>query len=400
MPCNKAFSFTQFICLNTERKKLARIVTVPISFKHLIKGQARYFSEHGYEVSLISADGPELPAVIAHEKVPHYTIPFTRQITLIQDLKCCWQLYKTLKRIKPDVLHTQTPKAGLLGQLVGWWCGVPLRLHTVGGLPLMEAKGWKRKLLELVEKITYAGAHIIMPNSRSMADFMVKQGLVRQSKLRILGQGSSNGIDTDFFQPKSVALSVEAIRQQHQIPVTATVFVFIGRLVRDKGIVELVTAFKNLAARYNDIYLLLVGPLEQHLDPLPEEVLETIAAHERIVSAGYQEDVRPWLKMSDILCFPSYREGFPNVPMQAGAMGLGLIVSDINGCNEIVTDGDNGWIIAPKQTEALQQAMEFTLLNPKRVAAVRGRVRQSIVDRFGQQQIWAALADVYQTSDH
>jgi glycosyltransferase involved in cell wall biosynthesis len=254
----------------------------------------------------------------------------------------------------------------------------------------------KKRLLMAIEKITYAGAHIVMPNSKSMAKYKEQQGLLKRSKMRILCSGSSNGIDTDFFKPEAVEAGKEQLRRQQNIPEGALVFVFIGRLVKDKGIRELVGAFDVLSEKFPHIHLLLVGPLEQHLDPLPESTLALIEKHPQITSVGYVEDVRPWLKMSDVLCFPSYREGFPNVPMQAGAMGLGLIVSDINGCNEIVRNGENGWIIEVKNQSALEAAMTNVIENPQALEKMRAGVRHTIVERFGQQQIWSALKDVYE----
>lgn len=375
--------------------KLVRIVTVPISFKHLIKGQAKYFAEKGYEVLQISADGPELNDVKKFEKVRHVIVPFTRQITPIQDLKCLLQLIGIFKKEKPDIVHTQTPKAGLLGMMAAKFCKVPFRLHTVGGLPLMETKGVKRKLLIQIEKITYNAAHKVLPNSNMLAEWMVNNGMIKQHKLEVLGQGSSNGIDTAFYAEQSVPKTKAALRREYNIPESAFVFVFVGRLVGDKGINELAKAFEKLSALHETAWLLLVGPWEQNLDPLPQSTLDWLHKSDRVVLAGYQSDVRPYFKAADALVFPSYREGFPNVVMQAGAMGLPPIVTDINGCNEIVENRKNGLIIPAKNAQALLDAMNLLLNDDKLRDALQAEVRKSIVTRYEQQLIWAALETEY-----
>jgi len=376
--------------------KLVRIVTVPISFKHLIKGQAKFFASKGYDVLQLSADGPELQDVKQFEKVPHIIVPFTRQITPLKDLQCLWQLIKILRREKPDIVHTQTPKAGLLGMMAARICMVPFRLHTVGGMPLMVAGGGKRKLLVQIEKLTYSCAHKVLPNSTVLANWMVEQGMISRSKVEVLGHGSSNGIDTSHYDPGCIVKTKQELRNAYGIPSDAFVFVFIGRLVGDKGMNELAKAFGKITAKHPHAWLLLVGPWEQDLDPLPPQTIDWLQSNEKVVLTGYQSDVRPYFKASDALVFPSYREGFPNVVMQAGAMELPLIVTDINGCNEIVQEGENGLIIPSKDAEALEAAMLRLLEDQALYNSIQQRVRQTIVDRYEQQHVWQAIATEYE----
>ena len=376
-------------------KKLLRIVTVPISLKHLIKGQAAYFAGLGYQVVLVSADGPELDAVRHNESVPHIVIPFSRKITPLRDLYCLYLLVRLFLREKPDIIHTQTPKAGLLGMIAGWICRVPKRIHTVGGLPIMTAKGLRRLILRFTETITNVCAHQVLANSHKMAAYMVDTKLCSRRKLYVLGKGSSNGIDTLHFQAESIAASSEELRLQAGIPTNGFVFLFVGRLVKDKGVREIVAAFEQLARVHPDIWLLLVGPTEEHLDPLPAETWEAIRQHPRIKALGYHSDVRPFFKMSNLLLFPSYREGFPNVPLQAGAMKLPAIVSNINGCNEIVQDGVNGWLVEAGDTSGLQERMEDLLQHPLSLKAAASKTRDIVMQHYSQTQIWQQLADMY-----
>lgn len=374
-----------------------RIVTVPISLKHLIKGQAQFCQSLGYKVTLVSADGPELPDVISHEKVDHRIIPFTRKIDLLQDIRTFWALVKLIKAERPDIVHTQTPKAGLLGMMAAWYCRVPRRVHTVGGLPIMVAKGVKKTILKITERITSFCAHQVLANSPKMAAYMIENSLCDKQKLVVLGQGSSNGIDTDYFYDKSVPFSKTILRQQNGIPNEALLFLFVGRVVQDKGIAELTEAFTQLAHKYPHIWLLVVGPTEPHLDPVSPAVWQQLNQHPRIVLTGYQNDVRPYMKMSDVLVLPSYREGFPNVPLQAGAMSLPSIVTDINGCNEIISHQENGWVVPPKDADALMQMMETLILNPAMVANMSAGARQSVVSQFSQPLFWQNLSDFYRS---
>jgi glycosyltransferase involved in cell wall biosynthesis len=213
----------------------------------------------------------------------------------------------------------------------------------------------------------------------------------------VLGHGSSNGIDTDYFYAQSVPLDKPTLRKQCGIPNEALLFLFVGRVVTDKGIAELTEAFTRLAEKHPHIWLLVVGPTEPHLDPVSPAVWQQLNKHPRIVLTGYQNDVRPYMKMSDVLVLPSYREGFPNVPLQAGAMTLPSIVTDINGCNEIITHNKNGWVVPPKDAEALLQMMEALIENPDMVDNMSAISRQSVVSQFSQPLFWQNLSDFYRS---
>lgn len=242
-----------------------------------------------------------------------------------------------MKKERPYIVHSHTPKAGIIAMLSSYIARVPLRLHTVAGLPLMDAEGAKRNLLNLVEKWTYKFATKVYPKSKGLYDFILIEKLTSQRKLQIIGNGSSNGIDTAHFVPSLYPVE-QNLELSSVLNITADsfVFVFVGRLVGDKGINELVKAYVHLKKAFpiKEITLLLVGPFEQELDHLDPTTLQEIERNPSIISVGYQQDVRPYFTMSDALVFPSYREGFPNVVMQAGAMGLPSIVTDINGCNK------------------------------------------------------------------
>ncbi len=333
------------------------------------------------------------------EEIPTIAVEMTRKITPIKDLKAVWQLYKLFKKEKPFIVHSHTPKAGTLSMLAAKLAGVPYRLHTIAGLPLVEATGSKRWLLNAVEKITYSCATRIYPNSFGLQDIILQNKFTTKNKLKVIANGSSNGIDTTYFNPQAYENSdeIHKLKQELKIAEEDFVFVFMGRLVTDKGINELIVAFNKLCQEHQHIKLLLVGTYENDLDPLLPETLRAIETNQHILSPGWVDDVRPYFAISDALTFPSYREGFPNVVMQAGAMELACIVTDINGCNEIVKHKETGLIIPVKDTEALYTAMSF-ILNHKTASKHMGvKCRAHIVSNFERKVVWEALLDEYNT---
>ena len=382
-------------------KKLIRITTVPISFKVLLKGQLRFMVSNGFDVKGVSSEGEELKEILENEGIVMEAINMSRKITPFQDLKSLWEMWNFLRKEKPQIVHTHTPKAGIIGMLAARLAGVPHRLHTVAGLPLMEATGIKRKILNFVEKLTYSSATRVYPNSKGLYDFILQNNFTQSNKLKIIANGSSNGINTTFFSPAQVSeIEKVALREKLNIQPDDFVFVVDGRIVSDKGINELIKAFSELQTAENNeltgIKLLLVGGLESDLDPLNPETLAEINQNKDIISAGFQQDVRPFFAISDALAFPSYREGFPNVVMQAGAMGLPSIVSDINGCNEIIVEGENGLIIPSKNVEKLKEKM-LTLARDKNLyVKLKENSRRMIENRYEQSVVWNALLEEYE----
>ena len=382
-------------------KKLIRITTVPLSLKVLLKGQLRFMASNGFDVKGVSSEGEELREVHENEGIAVEAITMSRKITPFQDLKSLWEMWNFLRKEKPQIVHTHTPKAGIIGMLAARLAGVPHRLHTVAGLPLMEATGTKRKILNFVEKLTYSSATRVYPNSKGLYDFILQNNFTQSNKLKIIANGSSNGIDTAFFSPDQVTeIERVTLREKLNIQPDDFVFVFVGRIVSDKGINELIKAFSQLQEVENneptDIKLLLVGGLENDLDPLNPETLAEINQNKDIISVGFQQDVRSFFAIADALVFPSYREGFPNVVMQAGAMGLPSIVSDINGCNEIIIEGENGLIIPPKNVEKLKEKI-LTLAKDKNLyTKLKGNSRRMIENRYEQSVVWNALLEEYE----
>lgn len=378
-------------------KKLIRISTVPSSLRTLLKGQLKFMS-HYFEVIGVASDGEALKEVMQNEGVKTHSIEMTRTISPFKDLISTIKLYRFLKKEKPFIVHTHTPKAGTLGMLASRLAGVPHRLHTIAGMPLLETKGAKRMLLDSVEKFTYKNATLVLPNSLGLKNIAIENKYAPKDKLKIIGNGSSNGIDVKHYDSELISKEErEHLKSELKISNTDIVFIFIGRMVKDKGVNELVAAFDKLSKMHKGCKLILMGPRENALDPLDPETETLIINNTNIIEVGLQKDIRPFVAISSVLVHPSYREGFPNVVLQGSCMGLPCIVSDINGCNEIIENEFNGLIVPPKNIEALKNAMERILKDPTIINEMAENSRSNIVKKYQQEYIWKELLTLYQS---
>jgi glycosyltransferase involved in cell wall biosynthesis len=349
----------------------------------------------GFDVLMVSSNGPEVPLVVATESCPHEVVYMTRTISPFQDIISLFQLCKVMIRFKPNIVHTHTPKAGLLGMIAAKITRVPIRFHTVAGLPLMETSGMIRYILTCMEKLTYFCATRVYVNSRALMDFMRSEKIGHGSKLVMLGSGSSNGIDLEYFNRNQIGINqVDALRKNAGTSPQGKVWLFIGRVVIDKGIVELVDAFCKMYERNMHDQLWIIGP-DENKNSLPEHVHAKILTHPGIIKWGYQDDVRPFLVASFALVFPSYREGFPNVPLQAAAMGCPMILSNINGCNEIVKHEFNGMLVPKKDSESLFQAMNQLREDEVKCNLYTERSLELVNKNYQQSFVWEKIANEY-----
>jgi glycosyltransferase involved in cell wall biosynthesis len=376
------------------KTKLVRITTVPESLKTLLKGQLKFMSNNGFDVIGVSSKGQTLLEVKDQEEVDIFNVEMSRKITPLEDLVALWKLYSFFKYYKPLIVHTHTPKAGTIGMIAAKLAGIQIRLHTVAGLPLLELTGFKRRILNIVEKFTYACATKVYPNSFGLSRIIQKCEFCSSEKLKVIANGSSNGINTEYFDPHLFSKDSD-FKEKLGIKSNNFVFIFVGRLVGDKGINELVRAFDIFQINHQNCNLLLVGDYETHLDPLEQETLKIIETNNNIIAVGFQSDVRPFFAISDCLVFPSYREGFPNVVMQAGAMGLPCIVTNINGCNEIIQDSLNGYIIPVKNIRAIVDKMSEIFVDKLCYEKLQKNARGMITSRYEQKVVWEAIKNEY-----
>ena len=333
------------------RQKLIRITTISESLNTLLKGQLSFLAKY-YEVICASSDynTGKLYEVSKREKVRCIDIPMYREISLLNDIQSLWKLILLFRKEKPYIVHANTPKGSLLAMVAAWIVCVPHRVYTVTGLRFETTTGRLKWLLVTMEKITCWCATKVIPEGEGVRRALIANHITNKP-LRVILNGNINGVDVAYYsRSEEVKRKVKTIKDGDTFN-----FIFVGRLVKDKGINELVRAFFRLLDVYPDIRLHLVGGFEHELDPLAWDVEQVIKQNEAIIAWGFQMDVRSFFAAADALVFPSYREGFPNVVLQAGAMELPSIVTDISGCNEIIQDGVNGRIIPPRDEAALYE---------------------------------------------
>ena len=379
-------------------KKLIRITTVPLALRYLLPGQMRFMKENGFNVIMISADGPERSKVIEAEGCPHIIVPMTRKITPFKDLQCLLQLVRIFKKERPDIVHSHTPKAGLLGMLAAKLSGVKIRVHTLAGIPFVTRKGFKFYLLKFMERLTYASANHVWPNSNSLYQYITKEQLADKNKLKVISRGSSNGVNLQRFSKKSLDENIKnECKRKINFDPNYFYLLFVGRLVYDKGIVELINVFKELEKKYTRIRLLLVGRYEPELDPLPESTLHEINNNGSVIHVNWTEKAEYYLDIGDCFIFPSHREGFPNVLLQAGAMELPVICSDIPGNIDLVEHNKTGLLFRQGDEEDMSRSVEFALSHVEEMKVMADNLFQMITINYKREDVWKNLLHEYQT---
>ena len=371
------------------KKKIIRSVTVPQSIGFFEEVMMR-LKEDGYEVVVVTSPGKELEAFKQrHSGDKTIELPMERHISLTKDMKSLWQMIKVMRKEKPYMVHSMTPKAGLLSMIAGWLTGVPVRVHTFTGLVWPTETGLKRKILMATDWITCACATHIIPEGQGVLDDL-KNHKVCSKPMKVLGYGNVKGVDMDKFNS---ARFPDVKKDEDKFR-----FIFVGRIVGDKGINELVEAFVRLNKEYPSTQLTLVGKYEANLDPLKPETLKLIEENPCIDACGprYGDDLLTEYMKADCFVMPSYREGFPNTVMEAGAMGLPSIVTDINGSREIIVHGENGLIVPSKDSDALYEAMKQMLEDSSTREKMAANARPLVDSRFEKSFVQGCLIKFYE----
>ena len=318
-----------------------------------------------------------------------------RTITPVEDLKALIRLWLTIRRLRPDVVHAHTPKGGLLGTTAAFLARVPTRVYHLRGLPMMTAAGPKRWLLRAAERTTCALAHQVIGVGTSIRRTALAEGLCSSDKIVVLARGSGQGVDlSGRFHLETVKPHGARVRRELDIPSNALVIGFVGRLVGDKGICELAEAWQTLRIRFKRAYLLLVGP-EEVRDAVPESVLQGLRADARVRFTGYVEAISEYYAAMDVVAFPSYREGFPNVPLEAAAMGLPIVVSDIPGCREAVLADETARVVPSRDAESLRDALAEYLSDPEMRSRHGEAGRSFVATHFSQEVLTRAVLEEY-----
>ncbi len=372
--------------------RLLHLTTVPESLRFL-SGQARHMRDWGIETHALSSPGDELGSFAAREGVHAHGVQMARRITPIRDLLAIYRICRVLRSVRPRIVHAHTPKAGVLGMVAARLERIPVRIYHLHGLRFMTAKGFARSLLRWTDKISCLLAHRVLCVSNSVRDVAVREGICSAEKIRVLLGGSINGIDLQRFQPAD-ARARAAGRAALGIPLDAFVVGFVGRVVREKGIVELAAAWQMLRERFADLWLLIIGPVEPQ-DPVPAEVLAALRSDPRVTMRDLDWDTPPLYAAMDLLALPTYREGFPVTPLEAAAMGLPVIATHTLGCVDAVAEGVTGMLIPPRNVPALVEAVARYRADP-RLRREHGEAGRARVSRdFRQEAIWNAMREEY-----
>ena len=376
------------------QKKPKFYITTTIALTFIFfRGQPRRWNDV-FDVCAISADEKELKEFAEDEGVRYKHLQMQRDISILSDFLCLCRFIWIFVKDRPYIVHGNTPKASMLSMLAAWITCRPVRIYMCHGLRYQGTHGKLRKFLMLMEKLSCFCATHVVSVSKGVAETMVSDGLCKSDKIQVIGHGSAGGVDMDKFDPAIVA---NEVRNELSIPSDAFVFCFVGRIVKDKGINELVGAFRQLSLDNNKTHLLLVGPMEMTQNSIDGITYDIIQSNPYIHSVGMQKDVRPYLKASDAFVLPSYREGFGMVLVEAGAMGLPCITTNITGCNEIVVSGENGTIIEPRNQQKLYLEMKMWVDNPSFVKKMAQNARKMVEERYECHKVWNNYFNFYKS---
>lgn len=370
------------------KKKIIRTVTVPQSLDFFREVMER-MEKDGYEFVVATSPGKELNNFrVLCPNIKTIEVPMARNISLFKDVIALFRMIGVMIKERPYLAHSMTPKAGLLTMVAAKLTGVPVRIHTFTGLIWPTSVGFKRKILVLMDKLLCSCATHIIPEGQGVLNDLKNNGVCKKP-MKVLGYGNVRGVDLVRFNPDRFSFT--------PIDHKPFTYVFVGRIVGDKGINELVEAFSKLHDKYPNTKLVLVGNYETNLDSVSETTQRRIDSVNEIEACGpkYGDDLLQMYKDADCFVLPSYREGFPNTVLEAGAMGLPSIVTDINGSREIIIEGENGFIVPPKNSEALFRAMEKIFTNNGIRNHMATKARDMIADRFEKSFVQKCQIDFY-----
>ena len=376
-----------------EKPLLLIMVTSSISMI-FFTGQINYLRQSGFNVAVVCSPGWDNP-----DEVPYYPIAMEREISPLKDLISLYKLVILFWQLRPQIVNAGTPKAGLLGTIASFLCRIPVRIYTCHGLRLETLTGWKKTVLTLTEKTSAFCATTVVCVSESLRRKYIAMQFTNAQKVKIIGNGSCNGIDTIKFN-SSVADKVKArsdLQIKYGIPSDARCIGFVGRLVRDKGIYELLEAFEQLTQKYSDLYLLLVGGYEEG-DPIPVEIRGKIKANEKIVNVGTVTETLPYYRRMDLLVLPTYREGLPTVLLEAGAMGIPVVATAATGCVDVIVDEETGFLVPIGDSKAISEAIDKILRDKVLIDTMGRKARERVETLFDQQRVWENAVTFYRDS--
>lgn len=343
--------------------RICIVATVPFALKVFMTSHIQALSADCH-ISLITNGVPDdLSELTKFNNVQFVYAPIYRKISPLQDIRAALSLWRYFRIAQPSVVLSLTPKAGLLTILAATLAGVPIRLHIFTGQIWVTKQGLGRRVLKAADRFIATFSTHVLADSASQREFLIGENIVAREKIRVLGQGSICGVDIERFAPDAVARRV--VRQQLTIPQDAHVFLYLGRLNREKGLLELARAFTRLAAIRDDVWLVVVGPDEECMQAAIRKLCQS--ALDRLRFSGYTETPERFMAMADIFCLPSHREGFGSVIIEAAAVGVPCVASKIYGITDAVVDGDTGLLFISGDEESLLACMNRLVKYPQQL---------------------------------
>ncbi|MBE0376689.1 glycosyltransferase family 4 protein [Pseudoalteromonas prydzensis] len=373
-------------------RKLVIITTVPLTINAFLKDQVLFLSEY-FEVTLVSSGELDDVDDFKDVGVEYINIRMVRAIDPMSDLKSIYNLARLFAKVKPDIVHSYTPKAGLVSMIAAYITRVPNRFHTFTGLIFPTLKGLRKEIFKLVDRIICFCATKPIPEGEGVKDDLLSERITSKY-IEVVGNGNIAGVDTSYFSRNQFLNDVEngvATIAYNKVSPSEFVFSYVGRYTNDKGLRELIDAFSEMSS---NCILLLAGEPDLR-EPLSSEYMNKIKANKNIIEYGWINDVRGVLFSSDIFILPSYREGFPNTPLQASALEVPSIVTDVNGSNEIISEGLNGYIVAPQSKNSLLKAMLYVFENKEELPSMGGAARKRVLTRFERKNHHSNLLSLY-----
>ncbi len=376
-------------------KRFLYATTASVSAWAFFIGLDRFLFDKKIEVDILSGDNESEEKLLNRGFSRFSTIKMQREISLKSDIFSLWNNYLKIRELKPDVSQVLTPKAGLITGIASFLARTPARVYTIAGLRLETVTGFKRTILWLSEWLACLVAHKIVCVSHSLKKRVVELSLAKEDKIIVLGSGSINGIEISRYESTPARVkAARQIREQFNIPLDAPVLGFVGRLTRDKGIRELVDSFQNVLEKFPNTYLVILGDYEVG-DPVLENNRNQIESNPQIVKLGFVADPSSYYQVLDMLILPTYREGFPNVPLEAAAAGKPVITTNATGAVDSVIDSVTGLIVPVGDIKALTRAICTLLENPEMAIAMGQAGKNRAEKDFKPEEIWQGLHQLY-----